>query len=183
MSRVEKLTVTGLRNLVDVAIDVSPRLNIFHGENGSGKTSLLEGIHLLSSGRSFRSAKLDPLITHGKDEAVIFSKLTDGLRIGLSKSRRRRHLLRLQDETQKNWESVARSLPLQIIDSTAFQLLEGGPKARRRFLDWGVFHVEHSFLTAWRDSRKCLANRNALLKAPRLDRPQLEAWGWEFVEA
>lgn len=183
MSRVEKLTVTGLRNLVDIAIDVSPRLNIFHGENGSGKTSLLEGIHLLSSGRSFRSAKLDPLITHGKDEAVIFSQLTDGLRIGLSKSRRRRHLLRLQDETQKNWESVARSLPLQIIDSTAFQLLEGGPKARRRFLDWGVFHVEHSFLTAWRDSRKCLANRNALLKATRLDRPQLEAWDQEFVVA
>ena len=75
MSRVEKLTVTGLRNLVDVAIDVSPRLNIFHGENGSGKTSLLEGIHLLSSGRSFRSAKLDPLITHGKDEAVILTSV------------------------------------------------------------------------------------------------------------
>ena len=183
MSRIKKLTLTGLRNLVDVAIDLSPRMNIFYGENGSGKTSLLEGIHLLSSGRSFRSVKLDPLITHGKDEAVIFSQLTDGLRIGLSKSRRRRHLLRLQDETQKNWESVARSLPLQIIDSTAFQLLEGGPKARRRFLDWGVFHVEHSFLTAWRDSRKCLVNRNALLKASRLDRPQLEAWNREFVAA
>ena len=43
--------------------------------------------------------------------------------------------------------------------------------------------MEHSFLTAWRDSRKCLANRNALLKAPRLDRPQLEAWDREFVAA
>jgi DNA replication and repair protein RecF len=183
MSRIEKLTVTGLRNLANVAIELSSRVNIFHGENGSGKTSLLEAIHLLSSGRSFRSAKLDPLITHGLEEAVVFTQLSDGLRIGLAKSRRRRHQLRLQEETQRNWESVARSLPLQIIDSTAFQLLEGGPKARRRFLDWGVFHVEHSFLSAWRDSKKSLANRNALLKAPRLDKPQLEAWDREFVAA
>ena len=115
MSRVEKLTVTGLRNLVDVAIDVSPRLNIFHGENGSGKTSLLEGIHLLSSGRSFRSAKLDPLITHGTHEAVIFSPLTDCLRIGLSKALRTTHLPCTQDTPRINCERVARVLPLSRI--------------------------------------------------------------------
>lgn len=183
MNRIQTLKVSGLRNLAEVHIEPASRLNILHGENGSGKTSLLEAIHLLSTGRSFRSSKLDPLINYDLDQALVFSQLEDGVRIGLSKSRRRRHQLRLQEETQRNWEAVARCLPLQVIDSTAFQLLEGGPKARRRFLDWGVFHVEQGFISAWRDSRKCLANRNALLKQSRLDTAQLEAWDREFVAA
>ena len=183
LSSLEALSVNGLRNLQEIAIEPASRLNILYGENGSGKTSLLEAIHLLASGRSFRSSKLDPLINHVSDEALVVAKLADGTRMGLSKGRRKRHQLRLQDETQRNWEAVARCLPLQLIDSSAFQLLEGGPKARRRFLDWGVFHVEHSFVAAWRDSRKALANRNALLKQPRLDIAQLEAWDSELITA
>ncbi len=183
MNRIQTLKISGLRNLQGIEISPAPRLNLIYGENGSGKTSLLEAIHLLSSGRSFRSSKLDPLINYELDQALVFAQLDDGIRLGLSKSRRRRHQLRMQDETQRNWESVARSLPLQIIDATAFQLLEGGPKARRRFLDWGVFHVEQGFISAWRDSRKCLANRNALLKQDRFDLAQLEAWDREFVTA
>ncbi|MDF1765539.1 MAG: DNA replication/repair protein RecF [Gammaproteobacteria bacterium] len=183
MNRIQSLSVTGLRNLSEVVFSPASRLNILYGENGSGKTSLLEAIHLLATGRSFRSTKLDPLITENLDDSLVFAKLEDGLRIGLNKSRRRRHQLRLQEETQRNWESVARALPVQLIDSTAFQLLEGGPKARRKFLDWGVFHVEHSFVGAWRDASKCLANRNALLKQARFDSAQLEAWDRELVTA
>jgi len=183
VSSLQSLSVDGLRNLQKVSIEPASRLNILFGENGSGKTSLLEAIHLLASGRSFRSSKIDPLINHESDEALVVANLHDGTRMGLSKGRRKRHQLRLQEETQRNWEAVARCLPLQLIDSSAFQLLEGGPKARRRFLDWGVFHVEHSFIAAWRDSRKALANRNALLKQPRLDSGQLEAWDSELVSA
>lgn len=183
MSGLEFLSVDGLRNLQNIRIEPASRLNILHGENGSGKTSLLEAIHLLASGRSFRSSKIDPLINHESDEALVVARLADGTRMGLSKGRRKRHQLRLQEETQRNWEAVARCLPLQLIDSSAFQLLEGGPKARRRFLDWGVFHVEQSFIAAWRHSSKALANRNALLKQPRLDSVQLEAWDSELVAA
>ena len=111
---------------------------------------------------------------------MIFAELASGAKIGLSKSRRQNHQLKLQSEKQRNWDKVARMLPVQVLDSGSFLLLEGGPKARRRYLDWGVFHVEPGFLPSWRNTRKCIANRNLLLKQPRLDHAQLSAWDAEL---
>jgi len=180
MSKIQRLNVSCIRNIQSALLEPSATINLLYGENGSGKTSVLESIHLLGTGRSFRSSKLDPLISHDDDEAIVYAELRGGLKIGLSKSRRRIHQLKLQNERQRNWESVARELPIQVLDSNSFLLLEGGPKPRRRFLDWGVFHVEHSFVNSWRRSRKAIANRNMLLKQARLDLAQLEAWDMEL---
>lgn len=181
MSKIQRLNVSCIRNLHSVLIEPSQSINLLYGENGSGKTSVLESIHLLGTGRSFRSSKLDPLISHDHDEAVIFAELSNGMQIGLSKSRRQNQQLKLQNQRQKNWENVARELPIQVLDSNSFLLLEGGPKPRRKFLDWGVFHVEPSFVSSWRRSRKAIANRNLLLKQAKVDHLQLEAWESELV--
>lgn len=180
MSIIQRLDVSCVRNLHSVQIEPSATVNLLYGENGSGKTSLLESIHLLGTGRSFRSSKINPVISHEAEEAIIFAELVGGTHLGLSKSRRQSHQLKLQDERQKSWESVARQIPIQVLDSNSFLLLEGGPKPRRRFLDWGVFHVEPNFIHNWRRSRKAIANRNLLLKQSQLDRAQLEAWDMEL---
>ncbi|MBT6057981.1 MAG: DNA replication/repair protein RecF [Gammaproteobacteria bacterium] len=180
MSCISRLDISSVRNIASALMEPSSGVNLLYGENGSGKTSVLESIHLLASGRSFRSSKLDPLIRHGDEEAVVYAELSGGQHIGLSKSRRKNHQLRYQNENQKNWETVARELPGQVLDSNSFLLLEGGPKSRRRFLDWGVFHVEPNFVSSWRNSRKAIANRNHLLKQSRLDVDQLEAWDREL---
>jgi DNA replication and repair protein RecF len=183
MSEISRLKITSVRNLHAVDIAPAPTVNLLYGENGSGKTSLLEAINLLATGRSFRSSKVDPLINHEADSAVIYAELANGVQVGISKSRRQAHQLHFQGQAQRNWENVARQLPVQLLDSNSFLLLEGGPRSRRRFLDWGVFHVEPHFLENWRRSRKCLANRNHLLKQARLDRQQLVAWDAELSEA
>ncbi len=183
MSEIARLSISGIRNILDLTVELSPTINLFFGENGSGKTSILEAIHILAAGRSFRNSKLDPLINHESDEAVIYVELIGGVQIGLSKSRRQNHQLKLQSEKQRNWDSVAKLLPVQILDSTSFLLLEGGPRARRRFLDWGVFHVEPNFLSSWRKASKCIANRNLLLKRKQVDWDQLQAWDAELVLA
>lgn len=183
MSEIARLKISAVRNIQSVDISPSPSLNVLFGENGSGKTSFLEAIHLLASGRSFRSAKVDPLINHDHDEAIIFAEMVSGHHLGLSKSRRQNHKLHFQNQAQRNWENVARELPVQLLDSNSFLLLEGGPRTRRRFLDWGVFHVEPNFLGNWRRSNKCLANRNYLLKQQRVDTHQLSAWDSELSEA
>lgn len=138
---------------------------------------------MLAMGRSFRSSKTSTLISEGAPELTIFAQTKNGNRIGLVKPRRQNHQLKLDSENQKNWDRVARCLPTQVLDSSSFLLLEGGPKARRRFLDWGVFHVEHGFLNEWRRSRKCIANRNSLLKGLSPDESQLRAWDKELCEA
>lgn len=183
MSVIEHLTVSAVRNIQGLDIDPLPTVNILYGENGSGKTSILESIHLLASGRSFRTSKLDPLINTEQDEAVVFARLQDGKEIGLSKSRRQNHQLRFRGENQRNWENVARVLPVQILDATSFLLLEGGPKSRRQFLDWGVFHVEQGFVEHWRRTRKALANRNLLLKQRARDYDQIAAWDAELCQS
>ncbi len=180
MSIIQKLKVTAVRNIKGLDIEPAATINIIYGENGSGKTSILESILLLASGRSFRTSKLDPLINIEQDEAVVFARLSDGKEIGLSKSRRQNHQLRFRSENQRNWESVARELPVQILDSNSFLLLEGGPKSRRQFLDWGVFHVEQGFVDNWRRTKKSLANRNLLLKQRTPDNEQIAAWDSEL---
>ncbi|MCB1648331.1 MAG: DNA replication/repair protein RecF [Pseudomonadales bacterium] len=182
MANIRRLDILRVRNLSEVQIRPADRVNIIYGKNGSGKTSLLEAIHLLGLGRSFRSAKLEPVIDTNANDCVIFSELEEGVSIGLNRTRRDGQTLKLMGERQRSWIETARYLPLQIINSDSFSLLEGSPKIRRRFLDWGVFHVEHEFALAWRKVSKCLSQRNLLLKQRRLDVEQLQAWDQELAQ-
>ena len=182
------LEVSQVRNLKSLKTDCHPLANIIYGVNGSGKTSLLEAIYLLGRGRSFRHRDLRLVVNHQAEELVVSAKIEKGMpakvhQMGVRRTSSGKFAARFDGKTLQSSVQLASELPLQLIDAHSFNLLEGGPSQRRQFLAWGVFHVEHSFLTAWRDSRKCLANRNALLKATRLDRPQLEAWDREFVVA
>jgi DNA replication and repair protein RecF len=77
---------------------------------------------------------------------------------------------------------LVRHLPLQILDPGMHRMLEEGPGIRRRFLDWGVFHVEHRFMPVWRRSRRALRQRNALLREGG-GVAQLAPWDHELAES
>lgn len=181
MTAIRRIDVLGLRNLSNVHLLPDERVNVFFGANGSGKTSLLESVYYLGLGRSFRSQRVESVIQAGLDEITVFSELCSGATIGVSKSRIGTHVLKLMGERQSNWLLTARVLPLQLLNSDSFDLLEGSSKTRRRFLDWGVFHVEHDFSHHWRNAAKCIAQRNLLLKERSLDKKQIEAWGAELT--
>jgi len=182
MGGLTRLEITSFRNIGHCAIAPHPRLNVLVGANASGKTSFLEAIHYLALGRSFRISNNKPLIRIGDGETVLFAELAGGASVGLRRSRKGELALKLNGKPIRGWEGIARELPAQLLDTTSFSLLNEGPRVRRRFLDWGVFHVEHSFLPAWRRTRKALMHRNALLKQPgKLDPRQLSAWEEELV--
>lgn len=183
MSALARLEISSFRNLAEIRLDISPQLNLVYGLNGSGKTSVLEAINLLATGRSFRSTLVDPLIMEGQNSATVFAQTSDHKTIGLNRPRKQKHQLKLNGANQTNWDYVARELPVQVLDAGAFQLLEGGPKARRRFMDWGVFHVEPGFLEQWRRVRKCLSHRNRLLKLGRVPENELQAWDIELCDS
>lgn len=177
MAALSRLKVDGFRNLQAVDLLSSPRFNLLLGQNGSGKTSALEAIHVISVGRSFRTHKLDPLVGIDSNQFLIYAELSDGHRLGLQRGRTGSPVLRLDGETQSNWSDVATLIPLQVINTDSFSLLEGGGKARRRFLDWAMFHVEHSYLADWRAYRRIVSQRNKLLKQRSKDlHLQLGAW-------
>jgi|SRR5690554_6111045 len=166
MAAIQRLKVDGFRNLSSVDLAPASGFNLITGINGSGKTSLLEAIHVLSVGKSFRTQRTDSLVNVDKNDFVIYADLhPSDLSLGLQKSRQGKTTLRFQGQTQRNWQDVASALPLQVMNSDSFSLLEGGARFRRRFMDWAVFHVEHDYLQAWRGYLRCLAQRNALVKS------------------
>jgi DNA replication and repair protein RecF len=177
-----RLELSNFRNIDRAALDPAPGFNLFVGNNGSGKTSLLEGIHLLALGRSFRTHLHKALIQTGKADTTAFGQTTEGLTLGVLRPVRGPQVLRLGGRKAEGLVEMSRSLPLQLINADTFQILEGSPTERRRFLDWGVFHVEHQFLDCWRRARLALQNRNSLL---RLDAKaaEIEPWTQELVRS
>ena len=88
---VNRLEVSGVRNLREVRLPTLRPINVFFGENGSGKTSLLESIHLLGMARSFRGSSIKTVITHDADECTVFGYLNSAARseipVGVSRGR------------------------------------------------------------------------------------------------
>lgn len=182
------LSVTGVRNLHPVTLQLSPHINIFYGRNGSGKTSLLESVYFLAMARSFRSSKQQPMIQQGADEALVFAQIQQAQqhepsRLGVSRNRNTELTIRLNGETLRSVSSLAKTLPLQLLNAESFLLLDGAPKYRRQFLDWGVFHVEHAYMQSWQRLQQSLKQRNYLLRHAIIDEQQLAAWDAEFCAA
>ena len=165
--RFERLRIQGLRCLTDVAVDLAEGIHVFVGPNGAGKTSVLEAAYLLSHGRSFRSGARDALLQRGQLSLAVFAEVAAG-----AEARRRLGLGRdgSRWEARVDGAAVALGQLVQACAVVCFEpgshaLIAGAAEERRRFLDWGVFHVEHGFLDAWRRYQRALKQRNALLRA------------------
>lgn len=162
------LEVRGLRNLTSLSLSPSPGLTLLFGANGSGKTTLLEAVHLLGMARSFRTQQSRKLIQTGLSSATVFGRVDNESAIyalGVQKQLGDVTQIRINGEPQETASSLAGLLPLQLISPESYRLLQGEPKERRAYLDWGLFHVEHGFLDLWRRYRRYLEQRNAGLRA------------------
>ena len=182
----QRLAVTGLRNLDAVDIHLAPGVNLFYGINGSGKTSLLESVYLLSRGRSFRTRNLRSVINHQLPDCTCFGSLVDEAgrttTIGVNRTADGEFLFKVGGEPVRSASRLSETLPVQLLNSDSFQLLEGPSSHRRAFLDWGVFHVEQEFRHLWSRFQRCLKHRNSLLRHGRIDPLQLAVWDREFVQ-
>ncbi len=183
---IKSLHITDFRNLATV--DLAPclsGLNIIYGNNGSGKTSLLEAIHYLGSGRSFRSSMATRLIRQTTAKFSIFSQLVSEherlLPIGMERELDGTTRLRVAEQEASSMTELAYYLPLRIINSQSYHLFESGPVYRRKFLDWGLFYQSEHFLTSWRHFERVLKQRNVLLRDKRSKR-EIDAWTDELIK-
>ena len=176
----ERLELRDFRCFQAASLLPHPDTNLIVGENGSGKTTLLEAINVLGTGRSFRVRELGPLIRRGATQFKLTARTShprqtieaNGANGGLD--------LRLNGQRLRGSADLTAVLPVQALHPELHGLIEGPPDERRRFVDWGAFHVKHAYLDVWRRYHRALRQRNAALKSTP-SRRDLEAWDAELI--
>ncbi|PWY55841.1 DNA replication/repair protein RecF [Legionella qingyii] len=159
-----ELRIHNLRNISSTQLGLSPRFNFIYGPNGSGKTSVLEGLYLLSCGHSFRSREISPIISYDYPSLTVFARAQQQETISIQKSYSEPTQIKLNNQFCSTTSQLAYALPCQIFYSDLFQIIDAGPSVRRSLLDWGLFHVKHNYLPLWKEYKRVLKQRNALLK-------------------
>jgi DNA replication and repair protein RecF len=173
-----ELVVDDLRCIERAELQLHAGHNLIWGGNGSGKTSLLESIFLLGRGRSFRTRNSERLIRYGRDRLVVFGRVVDsaapglgvsdhllGRPLGVQVSRKEGTIARINGAAAKSLTELTQAFPVQVIDPGVHKLIEEGGHRRRRWMDWGVFHVEQQFGDWWLRYTRALKQRNAALRA------------------
>lgn len=164
---IKSLKINNLRNIKDALIEPVPELNIFHGDNGAGKTSVIESLVLLSKGKTFRNGHLGAIIGSDAPVSRVFAEILgprgETHRLGLERGAE--HWTGRKDGKDVNRISdLTVHLPFVLIEPNSHAVVSGPPETRRRLIDWGVFHVKHDHLETWRRYTRALRQRNAALR-------------------
>ena len=179
-----RLDVGNVRNIASAHIDLAPGANLLLGPNGSGKTALLEAVHMLIRGRSFRGGRPDALLRRGEERVEVGAGLRDAglgdVRLSYRRSLGGRAELRRDGKPVRQLSEIAGLLPIQLLLPDLADLVFGGPAGRRQWLDWGVFHVKHGHAGTLRSYARALRHRNTLLKAR--DHRTLPSWTAQLAE-
>jgi len=175
-----EVAVNNLRCVEHAELVLHPGHNLIWGENGSGKTSLLEAIFLLGRGRSFRTRNSERLIRYGEERLVVLGRTAGAPEqtLGIQVSRAGGTLARIGGSTAGSLAELSQAFPVQVIDPGVHKLVEEGGYRRRRWMDWAVFHVEPQFVDTWVRYTRALRQRNAALK---IQPAQAGAWDQELA--
>lgn len=193
--QVTRLEVRGLRRFESASLNPGPGLNLITGDNGAGKTSLLEALHLMAYGRSFRGRVRDGLVRSGDAAVEVFVEWREQGDLRLRRAGLRHTGQewqgRLDGENVGQLGDLCAALAVVSFEPGSHALVAGGGEPRRRFVDWGLFHVERTgegsggrgegFLPLWRRYARALKQRNALLKSGAAV-SQLDAWDHELAD-
>lgn len=161
------LKIHHLRTIASAHLQLNSRFNFIVGPNGSGKTSILEALYLLSCGHSFRAREIVPIIAYEQEKLTVFAQAADSSSISIQKSKTSLTQIKLNNQFCSTTSQLAYALPCQIIYSDIFQIIDASSSVRRSLLDWGLFHVKPSYLALWKEYKRVLKQRNALLKQAR----------------
>ncbi|MDG6895666.1 DNA replication/repair protein RecF [Volucribacter amazonae] len=179
-----RLLIENFRNITAVDLELDHGFNFLVGNNGSGKTSLLEAIFYLGHGRSFKSAVSNRIISYHQPHFILHGKIQEHQHqwsVGLQKLRQGNSIVKINGEDGNKVSDLAHLLPMQIITPEGLNLLNGGPSYRRAFLDWGLFHHQSAFHRAWASLHRLLKQRNAALAQVQYYE-ELKIWDNELVK-
>ena len=177
-----KLDIYSVRNIVQDSIKPASNINLIYGDNGSGKSSIIEAIYILGRAKSFRSTSIKTVINFSETQLTVSAQTqqNNGLNLHLGVQLNSKQIsCHINHQLTKKRSDLAHALPLQIIHPKSFELLDAGPQLRREFIDWGVFHDNENFVQNYSNFKVALLQRNALLKSKQVQ--QIDVWNKELA--
>ena len=169
---VKKIVLDGFRNIRDRQIDTSAKQIILTGENGQGKTNVLEAVYMLCYGTSFRTQNIKELVTHGRESFYLCSVFEDSQ--GLERkaevifSDGKKHI-RLDGKDIKDRKELIYCLPCIVFSHDDIEFVRGEPENRRRFFDQTMTMYDPVFFDDLRRYKLILKQRNAAIKDQRTE--------------
>lgn len=179
---VRKLVFSSFRNLEKTELVPGERFNVFHGNNGQGKTNILEAIYVLGTMKSFRQAKNRDLIRWHEPFALIKGIIEkDGVSrevtLLIEKEGKK---ARLDRKALQRLSDFFGCLNVVVFSPEELTMVKGAPDLRRRYLDRAVFAADPGYLALYHEYTRVLRNRNALLRSGIRD--GLDIWSDRLVE-
>lgn len=166
------------RNIEELHMEPSTGLNVIEGQNGQGKTNLLEAIHLSVTLRSFRGHPIRALIRRDEERALIATRSSyDGVErdteLQLAGSRRS---IKINGDRVRNLDDYFGAMRLVTFTPDDVGVFKGGPAERRLFFDRMIFNLVPEFGSEAMRYEQALKQRNAALRQERLDMKVLEVY-------
>jgi DNA replication and repair protein RecF len=184
--RLERVKLHNFRNLREIAVDVSPRINILLGRNGQGKTNFLEALSYLALGRSFRTSRDRELIQFQQDFSHVGVEGRDGqnepFRLEAALTRDGKKKIKVDGAPVERHADLVGHLSVVRFDPDEVELAKGSPDHRRRFLDYTLSLCSPDYFRTLLEYRRAVAQKNRLLKSrsPVPD-AELDVWDSELV--
>jgi DNA replication and repair protein RecF len=180
---ISNLKINNFRNIKFKEYEFTKNINIFYGDNGAGKTSILESIYFLSTAKSFRKSSSKSLINFESDSVTVYSKTLDKTvnTFAVSKNKTGKWSGKINNSSIQKQSQLSPYLKVIAIDPEVYRLVDFGPQYRRSYLDWFVFHVEHNYLSLWKKTFKCIKHLNSLYKN-KASNTEIEAWESSLIK-
>ena len=182
---IKELTLHNYRNYSSKHFEFKPGINIILGDNGVGKTNVVEAIYYQSLARSFRGVDDVDLIKYNSDYASISSKIEIGnlnrdITTIISKNGRQ---VMINNKSIERISDLAKTINVILFEPKDVLLFKGSPKERRNFLDISLTKHTESYLSAISRYNKVLKDRNEVLKQPNVDQTLLETTTEMLIKA
>jgi DNA replication and repair protein RecF len=184
-----KLSLTNFKNYTDAELEFSPRINCFVGNNGVGKTNILDAIHYLSLTKSFFNNIDSISIHHGEDYFIIngtFVRDGEEDQIYCAFQKQKQKVLKKNGKEYQRLSEHIGKFPVVMISPADSSLVSEGSEERRKFLNKIISQYDAGYLDSVLKYSKALQNRNRLLKDFKLsgnfDNDSLVIWDSQLVK-
>ncbi len=183
--RIDSLSILNYKNICEAELTFSPKINCFIGNNGMGKTNILDAVYFLSFCKSFSNAIDSQNIQHEADFFMLNGKYTvndsaEEIYCGMKRKQKKQF-----KRNKKEYERLADHiglLPLVIVSPDDAFLISEGSDERRKFVDGVLSQFNHNYLHQLIQYNNALRQRNALLKVEqKIDVSLFEIWEEQMV--